>query len=86
MNPAPFLDLVGLGLDIIGALVLLPLVLSKKRAVELGQMRLSGDTLEENLQLPAVKELLRQRNRAWRAGALLALGFLLQMWAVVLAL
>jgi hypothetical protein len=33
---------------------------SKDQAVEIGVMRLSGETKEENLQLPAVKNLLSQ--------------------------
>ncbi len=35
-------------------------LMSKKKAVELGVIRASGETFEENLGLPVVKELLRR--------------------------
>lgn len=35
-------------------------IISKEKAVEIGVMRISGDTMEQNLTLPAVKELLRR--------------------------
>jgi hypothetical protein len=56
-------------------------IVTRSQPVELGVMRLAGETLEENLQLPAAKDRLRQsRHAAWGLG-LLALGFALQLVA-----
>jgi hypothetical protein len=77
-----WVNVVGLGFDIVGAAVLsLGLVLSKAKAIELGVWRLSGDTDEENLRLPAVQDRLRQSRNAEIGLAFLVLGFGLQIVA-----
>jgi hypothetical protein len=74
-----WVNLAGLVSGFLGAVVMAyGLVLSKARAVELGVMRLSGETPEENLTLPAVRDRLAQSGRAVIGLALIALGFLLQ--------
>jgi hypothetical protein len=51
----------GLCLDIAGAFVLAwGLVISKEEAIRLGVTRYSGDTDEENLTLPTVRDRRRQ--------------------------
>jgi len=55
--------LAGIGAVLIGSNDLM----SKKKALDLGQSRYSGGTDEENLKLPAVQELLR-RSRNSSAG------------------
>jgi len=70
---------IGLVLDIIGALVLsYGLVISRRDALELGQARWSGDTDEENLKLPQVRDRLKQSRNAKIGLASLSVGFLLQ--------
>jgi hypothetical protein len=72
--------LVGLCFDVVGAIILaMGLFISKKSAVELSVSRLSGETPEENLQLPAVKDRLRQSHRAMIALPFLVAGFVLQL-------
>jgi hypothetical protein len=73
---------VGLVCDIAGAAVLAwGLLIDEDEALELGQARISGDTREENLELPAVRDRLRQsRNAKWGL-AFLVLGFALQIAA-----
>ena len=64
---------------LLGAVLLAAgLVMGKERAVELGVMRLSGETVEENLALPAVQDRLRQSKRTVLGLCLIALGFVLQ--------
>ena len=80
MSDPRWFSVAGLILDIIGAAIIaVPLVVSKQKAVEVGVMRLSGSTLEENLRLPAVRDRLQQSRLAkWGLG-LLTLGFVLQL-------
>lgn len=60
-----WIEEVGLALDIIGALILASgLIIGAQRAIELGVTRLAGDTDEENLKLPGVREMLEQSRRA----------------------
>jgi hypothetical protein len=69
----------GLVADIAGAFILARgLFISDEETVELGVTRIAGDTLEENLGLPAVQDRLRQSDRAKIGVAFLALGFALQ--------
>ena len=65
-----WLNVAGLVLNIVGTLIITAgIVVSKKRAVDVGVMRLAGETLEENLQLPAVVDRLRQSRLAkWGLG------------------
>jgi len=69
--------------DIVGAYMLVgAFLISKekatKQAIEIGVMRLSGETDEENLGLPAVQDRLNQYWRAKVGFALLLAGFFLQ--------
>ncbi len=80
MIGSPWLTIAGLVFDVLGvAVVATNAFLSKERAVELGVMRLAGETLEENLQFPSVKHLLAESNRTKVAVALIVAGFLLQI-------
>jgi hypothetical protein len=74
-----WLTVIGLAADIVGAWILAAgLFISKEEAVKLSVTRLAGESVEENLVLPAVQDRLRQSSRA-RIGVLfLVLGFLLQ--------
>jgi hypothetical protein len=74
-----WVNLAGLACGFVGAVVLAAgLVISKARAVELSVSRLSGETVEENLKLPAVEDRRRQSSRAVVGLSLIALGFVLQ--------
>ncbi len=65
---ASYLTAVGVILTAIGAVLIgRNDIMSKGKALEVGQSRLSGTTDEENLKLPAVQELLR-RSRNSSAG------------------
>jgi hypothetical protein len=69
----------GLAADITGAWVLAAgLIISKEHAVELGVTRFAGESLEENLGLPAVQDRLKQSGKAKVGVMFLMLGFLLQ--------
>jgi hypothetical protein len=71
--------LIGLAADIAGAYYLAAgLFISKDEAIRLGVTRWAGDADEENLRLPAVKDRLRQADRAKRGVTLLIAGFFLQ--------
>lgn len=75
-----WLSVIGLFCDIIGAFVLASgLLISKKEALELGMSYWVGDTDEENLQLPPVRDRLRQARNAKIGVALLTFGFALQI-------
>ena len=79
MNPK-WLNVIGLFLDIAGACFLTwGLIISKKKAIELGITRFCGDTDEENLKLPVVVDRLRQSRNAIIGLVLLIVGFLLQI-------
>jgi hypothetical protein len=78
--------LAGLVADIAGAVVLVTLLfISKERAIGLGVDRVAGDTDEENLKLPAVRDRLIQSGRAVIRLVLLAFGFALQAIGVLLS-
>lgn len=75
-----WLKIIGLIFDSTGAVFLAAgLVVRKARAVELGVSRFAGNTVEENLQLAPVREILHQSKRAVIGGGLLVVGFILQM-------
>jgi hypothetical protein len=60
-------------LNFIGTIIIAwGLLISKEQALELGVARWCGDTDEENLKLPAVRDRLKQKKYA-----LIGLGFLL---------
>ena len=76
-----WLVVIGLGFDVVGALVLASgLVVSKKRAMELGRAWLHvKNRPEANLQHPPVQDRLRQSRGALAGIGLLIVGFLLQI-------
>jgi hypothetical protein len=74
-----WITVAGLAADIIGAWILAAgLFISNEEAVELSVSRAAGESVEENLQLPAVQDRLRQSSRAKLGVLVLGLGFLLQ--------
>ena len=80
MSDQRWFTVAGLIFDVIGVVIIaVPLVVSKRKAVEIGAPHFAGDTLEENLRLPAVRDRLQQSRLAkWGLG-LIALGFVLQL-------
>ena len=80
MNVQQWMNTIGLGIDLLGAVVLASsLVVSKKQAIEEGTSRWAAETDEENLQLPMVQKILRGKWNAIIGVALLAIGFLVQI-------
>jgi len=72
--------IIGLACDLIGAFVLASgLFISQKGAIELGVSRWGGVTGEENLQLPQVRDRLKQSRNAIIGVVLLIIGFSLQI-------
>jgi hypothetical protein len=79
------LSVIGLLTDLIGVLCLARgLFVTRQTALELGQSRLSGNTDEEKLRLPAVQDRIKTRNWAVPGAVLLVVGFTLQILAVLL--
>jgi hypothetical protein len=77
-----WVNIAGLICDIVGASWLAwGLFLSRDKAIELGVSRFAGDTTEEQLQLPAVKDRLRQSRNAQIGMLFLITGFVLQIIA-----
>lgn len=73
-------SVIGIFCDIIGAVVLTyGLIISKKDAIELGISRICGNTDEENLALPQVRDRLKQSRNAKIGMVLLVIGFMLQI-------
>jgi len=81
-----WLQVAGLCLDILGvAAIGWPVMFMRnKEAIELGLAFLAEDTEEENLRLPPVVALLRQRRGARFGFGLLFLGFAGQALGVIL--
>jgi hypothetical protein len=76
------LNLFGLVLNLISSICLSKgLLTTKKQALMVGMARWGGNTEEENLKLPAVKDRLDQRKWAVAGLVLLFIGFLLQFIA-----
>ena len=74
----------GLILTVLGAGVAArSAILTKETAVEIGVSRLVGETMEENLALPAVKNLLAASRNAQIGLWLVATGTALQLIPVV---
>jgi hypothetical protein len=74
-----WITIIGLAADITGAWILAAgLFISTEEAVRLSVTKVAGDTVEENLVLPAVQDRLRQSSRAKLGVLFLVLGFLLQ--------
>ena len=77
-----WLNVIGLGLDIIGAIILsYGLIIRRKSAIELGVSKWGGNTDEENLKQPKVKDILKQSRNAVIGLVILVLGFILQIIA-----
>lgn len=77
-----WLTIIGLACDFAGAILMAySLILSKKKAIELGVSRFSSNIDEENLKLPEVRDRLTQSRNAEIGVTLLAIGFLLQIIA-----
>lgn len=75
-----WLIIIGLTFDLVGAIFLAyGLILSKKAAIHLGLSRWAGGSDQENLELPQVKDRLKQSRNAVIGVALLVIGFLLQI-------
>lgn len=82
---AQCLNVIGLLSDIIGAIILsYGLIISKKEAIKLGVSRISGNTDEDNLELPQVKDRLKQSKNALMGLIFLIIGFILQIVANLL--
>ena len=71
----------GLVLDAIGVgFLTYGLILTKRRAIELGISYISGNTDEENLGLKPVRDRVRQSRNAIIGAAFLLTGFALQIY------
>ena len=78
-----YFSFLGLCFDILGALLILSGVyLSTLQAVDAGQTRLGGTTIEENLKNPLVANLLIQSRCSLSGTICLIVGFILQAVAV----
>lgn len=77
---------VGLVLDIIGAAILARgLIISQREAIDLGSSYIMGDTDEENLKIPPIRDRIRQSRNAKIGVSILIFGFVLQIvgaWAL----
>jgi hypothetical protein len=79
---AKIVESIGLILDIFGAVVLARgLMITNEDAISLGLSRFAGETEEENLRQPAVRDRLIQSRNAKIGLVLLVLGFLGQLAA-----
>jgi len=75
-------SLLGLACDLVGSVFIVRgLIISKRDAIKLGISRVSGNTDEENLQLPQVKDRLKQSRNAKIGSAFLFADFVLQGYA-----
>ncbi len=74
-------NIVGLFLDIFGAVFLAyGVIVSKKKATELGGAYLGGDTDEQSFKIPPVRDRIQQSRNAIIGGLLLIAGFLFQIY------
>jgi len=81
MDPK-WLDILGLVIAMVGAIVLAcGLIVSRKQAIRIGVSRVSEDDDEINVNLPNVRNTLRQSRLAFIGLILLIVGFLLQIVA-----
>ena len=77
-----YLTIVGVILTTIGAFLIgWNDIMSKERAVEVGVSRVSGEIVEENLQLPAVQELLRRSRNSSRGLSFVIVGAIILVLA-----
>ena len=78
------MNIIGLCSATVGTIVAASgLIVSERQAINLGVGRWAGETDEENLKLPAVQNLLKQRRNAIIGLSLITLGFALQLTAAV---
>lgn len=78
------LTIFGLALTTIGAFIIGSNdFVSKAKAVELGVIRIPGNNFEENLGLPAVKELLRRSHYSKIGLALVIVGYVFLLSGIV---
>ena len=81
MDPK-WLDILGLVIAMVGVIVLAcGLIVSRKQAIRIGVSRVSEDDDEINVNLPNVRNTLRQSRLAFIGLILLIVGFLLQIVA-----
>ncbi len=75
-----WLVIIGLCFELLGAIFLAyGLILSKKKAIELGLSYWADDTEEGDLKLPQVQDRLKQSRNAIIGIILLGVGFILQI-------
>jgi len=75
-----WLNILGIVFSFLGAISLaIGLFISKKEAIRLGVSRVSGETEEEKIKLPAVQDRLKQRKYGIIGAVLLFIGFILQL-------
>jgi hypothetical protein len=80
MSWKTWINVSGLFLGFIGTiLVIIPLLISKKQAIESGVTRIGSATDKDNEKLPLVRLLLNQSRFAKYGFIFIALGFLLQI-------
>ena len=73
-------NVIGLGFDMVGAFILASgLFLSKEKAITLGVPRHGSENDADNLNLPQVKDRMKQSHNAKIGMGLLLFGFLLQI-------
>lgn len=83
MTTGQLLTASGLMLDLAGfAVITSAVVLSKKKALQIGVSRMAGDSDEENLRLPMVMALRENSTRSLIGGVMIVLGFALQLAGV----
>jgi uncharacterized membrane protein len=81
---AKWLTIIGLVFTLLGAAAgTYGVWLSPNEAIERGVSRLSGDVREQNLELPAVQNLLQQSHFAVAGFVLIGFGTLLQIVAAL---
>jgi hypothetical protein len=82
---AKMLMVIGLVLTVLGAgCGFFGVWVDEDQALEIGQSRLSGEYREQDLQLPAVQNLLRQSRLAMSGFVLIGVGTALQIAGVML--
>lgn len=70
-------------MELLGTVILITgLFISKKGAIELGVDRWAGETDDENIQLPKVRDRLVQSRRAMLDGFFIIVGVGIQIFAV----
>ncbi len=75
-----YLNIIGLILDLIGAIILTcGLIVNKKTALELWVSKWAGTTNSENLELPQVKDRIKQSRYALWGMGFIIFWFILQI-------